>query len=224
MNTSITEQFALLVINKDKYPGNIMDYNIFAGAFALGLYELNRNRVLEIVRGDRAKEDILISIKSELPKDMGHLSLLYEAIVSDRKRTLSNILYIFTIGYSCREYLSNIAEHLYEQGDVYQNIKKGFFAKEVKLYKAKEESVKETVECIRKNISSAKLNIDTLVLCKALIKADMIKLYFTKDESLRIKKVIDNEAGDRSDTIIDDTIKVMDNIFSIMIAIITSVL
>lgn len=225
MDTSVTCKFVLLAINKGNYLDTIMDYGLFGGTFSLGLYELEKNGVLEITHDDSWKDDILLSLKGKLPENLKYLSQLYEVVNSSAKKTISDIFYTLCFditGKFNKQYLADIVSHLTEQGDLNQEIKTGFLKKERTVFSAVEERVKKIIENIRWNISAEDKNCDMIVLSKVLQKTGLLNHYFSKEESNRIKNELDHEINKSSGDIINNTIKAMDSMFGIIMAAIST--
>ncbi len=225
MNNSVTGQFVLLAINQNKYPNILIDYDLLGGTFSLGLYELVKHEVLEILPDEKQRDDIKLSVKRNLPVELKHLSQLYEAVKFSEKKTISDIIYTFSFTISSHYYnqcLDDITLYLTEQGELQQDTKKGFFNREKVVLNVTDEKVKMIVEGIRHNITAEASDIDRVVLAKVLQKTGLLNIYFSKEENKTLKQEIDNVLTNSSEPIVRATLEVMDDILGIILAVITS--
>ncbi|QSX06908.1 hypothetical protein JYG23_05535 [Sedimentibacter sp. zth1] len=228
MDIAITNQFLLLSINKERNPDSLFNQATIVALMSLGLYELEKNKVIEVLNGDGDKSDLAFSIIKPLPDNLKYLSIIYQVLLDSKKKTVAEVTSMFFLNFK-KQYFDNFSKNLISdlvnEGVLQEYKKAGMFGIEKSKFKVNQASVEEIISKIKSNVFEEKVkDYDMIILARLLDKTDLIYQYFPNKECKIIKEKVTNAMENSDNIVVLRTLKTIDNLFCIILAIITTVI
>lgn len=210
---SYTQEYLLCALNsKGSIP--IMNSNrITACIVAGGLLEMLQSRAISI----NAKKKIVI--ERSLSENEAHLGPLYNTIKSGKPMTVNDIAgkYVFGTGKKLYEFMEALSVTLKETHCVTPAIG-GLFHNRTVLIPNNDEVLK-VIEKIRAEfLEQGSVQDETIVLGALLQKSGLIKNYFSKFESQRLKERIEEIKKSAAGSLVKEMVDYIDAMLAAIIA------
>ena len=212
---SYTQEFFMCAINeKGKLP-LFMEDEIYFGILAGALLELISDGFIQADEKDK------YSVVKALTADKVYLKALY-ATIDAKPAKLSVIVERYFASKLSKQLFATIGESLADAGYADESVRQGFFGDRT-LYIPKSDCVNTIVEKVRAELlESGTVTDETIILCAMLEKSGMIKDYFSKFESDRLKIRLKEIKTNDQYAVICEILKYYDQIVAALIVIISA--
>ena len=179
MSLSLTNEFVLLALNKEKKLASLFDHLILVCEISLGLFELTESSILSFESYKIASFDEMIFIADkELPEEMNYLRFLYQAVKDSQNKTIYDVITKF-----CTDWKTGYA-HNYT-ADIQMNLADKKLLTEKKRPGAQSEfavfseAAEVYADHLRKNLTEDRIaDPSFLIMAVLLYRTGMLSEYF----------------------------------------------
>ena len=179
MSLSITNEFVLLALNKEKKLASLFDHLILVCEISLGLFELTESNIISFESYKIASFDEMIFIsENELPEEMNYLKFLHQAVTDSASKTIYDIITRFCTdwktGYALN-YTIDIQMNLADKKVLTEKKKPGAQSEFIVFSEAAE----VYADHLRKNLTEDKFaDPNFLIIASLLYRTGMLSEYF----------------------------------------------
>lgn len=227
MTKSLSKDYALLNIAKGIDLNSFIAVKNLLGTIAAGIYELEQNKIIELNKinaeglAAMLSSDFSMTVKKELPSDLGYLKTLYNVIEKSEKKTTYDVIRMLCFDvktlYS-NQHVADIIGSLVSDNQLKENEKKGLLGKKKIVYEADLDSMKQSTASMLEALKNDTIDEHDTLLLYLLMKTDLLGDYYNSKEKAFIKEKL--EQMKKTDNAIKDVLKIIDDILVILFALV----
>lgn len=226
-NPSLTQKFALLILNMKKNLVSTADISQTAGLMIAALFDMDEAQVIRI--GDVEKRILdktsQLTVLTELPDSLAYLNKLYTLIETSKNKNSVDVISSAMMDLTDRTatpLAKDVTESLIQAG-VVKSGKQKRFLRTVDIFTPDPEVVERLIQQLRVDLLEAETpEVKSVLLSLLLQKASMLNHYFSDYErktiDARIKEFKKSEVNQKLAQIVDD----IEAMYVFMFAVITA--
>lgn len=186
MELSMTEKYALLLLNAIGKHTDYMACQYSAGIVLGGLLELSQNGFISIGRNGK------LAVSQKLTEEYGYLWTLYSNIKSGSPKSFNKWLefYCFSPTYkNLRPIINDIFNALSDSGYIFIQRTKGIFRVKTSVT-VNASSTMPVIRGYKENVLNNSEDEDVIFCTQMLLLADVFKMYFPMGQRAAIKQTL----------------------------------